>query len=116
VPSPRKIVNGLPVYASRCFDLPKVFGRAVLSDFGSAVLSRMDLSSISWRILSLLMSARMHIRAMPFEKALLPVSRINKAFSKGIALICILADIKSDNILQEIEDKCAGSQVQEISA
>jgi serine/threonine protein kinase len=36
-PSPRKIVNGLPVYASRCFDLPKVFGRAVLSDFGSAV-------------------------------------------------------------------------------
>ncbi|KAL4914955.1 kinase-like domain-containing protein [Aspergillus aurantiobrunneus] len=36
-PSPRKIVNGLPVYASRRFDLPKVFGRAVLSDFGSAV-------------------------------------------------------------------------------
>lgn len=36
-PSPRKVVNGLPVYASRCFDLPKVFGRAVLSDFGSAV-------------------------------------------------------------------------------
>ncbi|CAP99343.1 Pc22g20550 [Penicillium rubens Wisconsin 54-1255] len=36
-PSHRKIVNGLPVYASRCFDLPKVFGRAVLSDFGSAV-------------------------------------------------------------------------------
>ena len=36
-PSPRKVVNGLPVYASRRFDLPKVFGRAVLSDFGSAV-------------------------------------------------------------------------------
>ena len=36
-PSPRKVINGLPVYASRCFDLPKVFGRAVLSDFGSAV-------------------------------------------------------------------------------
>ncbi|CAG7928334.1 unnamed protein product [Penicillium olsonii] len=36
-PSPRKIVNGLPVYASRRLDLPKVFGRAVLSDFGSAV-------------------------------------------------------------------------------
>ncbi|PYH85143.1 kinase-like protein [Aspergillus uvarum CBS 121591] len=36
-PSPRKFVNGLPVYASRRFDLPKVFGRAVLSDFGSAV-------------------------------------------------------------------------------
>jgi hypothetical protein len=25
-PSPRKIVNGMPVYASRRFDLPKVFG------------------------------------------------------------------------------------------
>ncbi|KAJ5346095.1 hypothetical protein N7452_004099 [Penicillium brevicompactum] len=36
-PSPRKIVNGLPVYASRRFDLPKVFGRAILSDFGSVV-------------------------------------------------------------------------------
>ncbi|OGM48946.1 protein kinase domain protein [Aspergillus bombycis] len=36
-PSPRKIVNGLPVYASRRFDLPKAFGRAVLSDFGPAV-------------------------------------------------------------------------------
>ncbi|CAG8133364.1 unnamed protein product [Penicillium olsonii] len=36
-PSTRKIVNGMPVYASRRFDLPKVFGRAVLSDFGSAV-------------------------------------------------------------------------------
>ncbi|KAG2421801.1 hypothetical protein HFD88_005777 [Aspergillus terreus] len=35
--SPRKFVNGMPVYASRRFDLPKVFGRAVLSDFGSAV-------------------------------------------------------------------------------
>jgi serine/threonine protein kinase len=36
-PSPRKIVNGMPVYASRRLDLPKMFGRAVLSDFGSAV-------------------------------------------------------------------------------
>lgn len=36
-PSPRKIVNGLPIYASRRFDLPEAFGRAVLSDFGSAV-------------------------------------------------------------------------------
>jgi serine/threonine protein kinase len=36
-PSPRKTVNDLPIYASRRFDLPKVFGRAVLSDFGSAV-------------------------------------------------------------------------------
>ncbi|KAJ5723212.1 hypothetical protein N7488_001247 [Penicillium malachiteum] len=36
-PSPRKIVNGLPIYASRRFDLPNVFGRAVLSDFRSAV-------------------------------------------------------------------------------
>ncbi|KAJ5109140.1 protein kinase domain protein [Penicillium angulare] len=36
-PSLRKFVNGLPIYASRRFDLPKVFGRVVLSDFGSAV-------------------------------------------------------------------------------
>ncbi|RAL00839.1 kinase domain protein [Aspergillus ibericus CBS 121593] len=36
-PSPRKLVDGMPVYASRRFDLPKTFGRAVLSDFGSAV-------------------------------------------------------------------------------
>lgn len=36
-PSPRKFVNGLPVYASRRFGLPKVFGRAVLSDFGTVV-------------------------------------------------------------------------------
>ncbi|CAG8110889.1 unnamed protein product [Penicillium salamii] len=36
-PSPRKIIDGLPIYASRRFDLPKVFGRAALSDFGSAV-------------------------------------------------------------------------------
>jgi hypothetical protein len=36
-PSPRKIVNGMPVYASRRLDLPKMFGSAVLSDFGSAV-------------------------------------------------------------------------------
>ncbi|KAJ5952320.1 uncharacterized protein N7479_010733 [Penicillium vulpinum] len=36
-PSPRKFVNNMPVYASRRFDLPRVFGMAVLSDFGSAV-------------------------------------------------------------------------------
>ncbi len=36
-PSPRKLVNSMPVYASRRFDRPKTFGRAVLSDFGSAV-------------------------------------------------------------------------------
>ncbi|KAE8376060.1 kinase-like domain-containing protein [Aspergillus bertholletiae] len=36
-PSPRKVVNGFPVYTSRRFDLSKVFGRAVLSDFGSAI-------------------------------------------------------------------------------
>ncbi|KAL4914828.1 hypothetical protein BDW62DRAFT_213128 [Aspergillus aurantiobrunneus] len=33
----QKFVNGMPVYTSRWFDLPRVFGRAVLSDFGSAV-------------------------------------------------------------------------------
>ncbi|KAJ5782070.1 hypothetical protein N7457_003844 [Penicillium paradoxum] len=36
-PSPRKTVNGIPVYLSRRFDLPRQFGMAVLSDFGSAV-------------------------------------------------------------------------------
>ncbi|KGO63868.1 hypothetical protein PITC_054940 [Penicillium italicum] len=36
-PSPRKFVNDMPVYVSRRFDLPRVFGMAVLSDFGSAV-------------------------------------------------------------------------------
>ncbi|GKZ39641.1 hypothetical protein AbraIFM66950_000802 [Aspergillus brasiliensis] len=36
-PSPRKLVDGMPVYASRRFGLPRTFGRAVLSDFGSAV-------------------------------------------------------------------------------
>ena len=36
-PSPRKTIEGVTVYASRSFELPKVFGRAVLSDFGSAV-------------------------------------------------------------------------------
>ncbi|OJJ68258.1 hypothetical protein ASPBRDRAFT_77961 [Aspergillus brasiliensis CBS 101740] len=34
---PRKLVDGMPVYASRRFGLPRTFGRAVLSDFGSAV-------------------------------------------------------------------------------
>ncbi|PWY95934.1 kinase domain protein [Aspergillus sclerotioniger CBS 115572] len=36
-PSPRKLVDGVPVYASRRFGLPRTFGRVVLSDFGSAV-------------------------------------------------------------------------------
>lgn len=36
-PSPRKFISGIPVYASRQFELPKTFGRAILSDFGSAV-------------------------------------------------------------------------------
>ncbi|PKY07070.1 CMGC protein kinase [Aspergillus campestris IBT 28561] len=36
-PSPRKFTEGGPVYASRRFDLPRNFGKAVLSDFGSAV-------------------------------------------------------------------------------
>lgn len=36
-PSPRKFVNGAPVYASRRLELPRTFGRTVLSDFGSAV-------------------------------------------------------------------------------
>ena len=37
-PSPRKIVDGIPVYASRRFGYPKAHGIAVLSDFGSAVM------------------------------------------------------------------------------
>ncbi|KAF1948632.1 kinase domain-containing protein [Byssothecium circinans] len=36
-PSPRKYVDGTPVYMSRRFGLPEDFGRIVLSDFGSAV-------------------------------------------------------------------------------
>ncbi|KAJ5384277.1 hypothetical protein N7517_002188 [Penicillium concentricum] len=36
-PSARKSVDNMPVYASRRFELPQNFGRAVLSDFGSAV-------------------------------------------------------------------------------
>ncbi|KAJ5188901.1 hypothetical protein N7491_005223 [Penicillium cf. griseofulvum] len=36
-PSARKSVNNMPVYASRRFELPQNSGRAVLSDFGSAV-------------------------------------------------------------------------------
>ena len=36
-PSPRKFVNGVPVYMSRQFQLPRHFGGVVLSDFGSAV-------------------------------------------------------------------------------
>ncbi|KGO42280.1 hypothetical protein PEX2_079290 [Penicillium expansum] len=36
-PSARKSVNNMPIYASRRFKLPQKFGRAILSDFGSAV-------------------------------------------------------------------------------
>ncbi|OBT64272.1 hypothetical protein VE03_06818 [Pseudogymnoascus sp. 23342-1-I1] len=36
-PSPRKFINDAPVYASRRLELPRKFGNAVLSDFGSAV-------------------------------------------------------------------------------
>ncbi|CAG8254999.1 unnamed protein product [Penicillium nalgiovense] len=36
-PSARKSVNDMPVYASRRFEFPQELGRAVLSDFGSAV-------------------------------------------------------------------------------
>ncbi|KAJ5356372.1 CMGC protein kinase [Penicillium concentricum] len=36
-PSSRKYVITIPIYASRWFDLPRAFGMAVLSDFGSAV-------------------------------------------------------------------------------
>ncbi|CAI7620884.1 unnamed protein product [Penicillium palitans] len=36
-PSARKSVDNMPVYASRRFELPQRFSRAVLSDFGSAV-------------------------------------------------------------------------------
>ncbi|OQE17046.1 hypothetical protein PENFLA_c025G07319 [Penicillium flavigenum] len=36
-PSARKSVNNMPIYASRQFELPQEPGRAVLSDFGSAV-------------------------------------------------------------------------------
>jgi hypothetical protein len=36
-PSPRKVVDGRPIYAKRQFGLPKEYGRVVLGDFGSAV-------------------------------------------------------------------------------
>ncbi|KAK3687957.1 kinase-like domain-containing protein [Podospora appendiculata] len=36
-PSPRKFVNGAPVYMSRRFGLPRDFGGIVVSDFGAAV-------------------------------------------------------------------------------
>lgn len=36
-PSPRKFVGDAPVYASRRFRRPRTFGKAVLSDFGSAL-------------------------------------------------------------------------------
>jgi hypothetical protein len=35
--SPRKYVDGAPVYMSRRFGLPEDFGRIILSDFGAAV-------------------------------------------------------------------------------
>ncbi|SPO01582.1 related to dis1-suppressing protein kinase dsk1 [Cephalotrichum gorgonifer] len=34
-PAPRKVVDGAPIYASRCFGIPDEFGDVVLSDFGS---------------------------------------------------------------------------------
>ena len=36
-PSSRKSVDGVPLYASRGFNRPKIFGKALLSDFGSTV-------------------------------------------------------------------------------
>jgi serine/threonine-protein kinase SRPK3 len=36
-PSSRKVVDGVTIYASRRVGIPKNFGDAVLSDFGSAV-------------------------------------------------------------------------------
>jgi hypothetical protein len=36
-PSPRKIVDGKPLHATRQFGLPKEYGKVVLGDFGSAV-------------------------------------------------------------------------------
>lgn len=36
-PSPRKVVDGKPIYATRQFGLPKEYGHVVLGDFGSAV-------------------------------------------------------------------------------
>ncbi|KAL2851521.1 kinase-like protein [Aspergillus pseudoustus] len=36
-PPPRISIHGAPVYTSRQFDLPEIFCRAALSDFGSAV-------------------------------------------------------------------------------
>ena len=37
LPSPRKVVEGKPIYATRQFGIPKEYGRVVLGDFGSAV-------------------------------------------------------------------------------
>lgn len=36
-PSPRKHVDGAPIYRSRRFGLPNDFGRIILSDFGTVV-------------------------------------------------------------------------------
>ena len=36
-PSPRKVVDGKPIDATRQFGLPKEYGRVVLGDFGYAV-------------------------------------------------------------------------------
>lgn len=36
-PSPRKFVDGFPIYVSRQFGRPRMFGNVVLSDMGAAV-------------------------------------------------------------------------------
>ena len=36
-PSPRKYIDGAPIYRSRRFGLPYEFGRIILSDFGTVV-------------------------------------------------------------------------------
>jgi hypothetical protein len=36
-PSPRKFVDGAPIYLSRQFSCPRKFGNVVLGDFGAAV-------------------------------------------------------------------------------
>ncbi|KAF5871340.1 putative protein kinase domain-containing protein [Botrytis fragariae] len=45
-PSPRKVIDGVTVYSSRRFDVPRIFGDSVFIDFGSAVRGAMiwDLS------------------------------------------------------------------------
>ena len=36
-PSKRKLIDDMPVYASKAFSIPKTHGKAVLGDFGAAV-------------------------------------------------------------------------------